>query len=213
MNLLSLIFSNANTLFPILVFCIWLGITATYVAEMGVLEFIAPTIAFMLMLIIAIIATGAIWISLILIGVIAGFLIIPFIKREYAVPYGVMGVGLQAFSGFFLDAGRVSFIVLILTTIIPFAYYYFVLIPLMSKIRSKSSLSRDELIIGKHGWVMSSVDPVGIVNVDGEIWTAVSEENYAKAGQKVIVIACEGTKLIVEPLKRKNSAQEFADTE
>ncbi|MEQ8676479.1 MAG: NfeD family protein [Aggregatilineales bacterium] len=200
---------DPNIIFLVFVFGLWTGVTAAYVTGSGVLEFIALGTVGLSILVMTQMSTSWLAVMAIVIG-ICGFLITPFIKREYA-PYALIGLGLQAIGGFFLfGAGGVSPLILALTTITPFAYYYFALIPLMDKMRETPSASRDELLVGKRGRVMMPLDPIGTVNVESEMWTAISEDEYAEAGREVIVVAREGLKLIVEPLKLKNDSHEFA---
>lgn len=199
---------DPNIIFLIFVFGLWTGVTAAYVAGTGVLEFVAlGTVAFSILVMTQM---NTSWLAVVAIVVgICVFLITPFIKREYAT-YALIGLGLQAVGGFFLfGAGAVSPIILALTTVTPFAYYYFALIPLMDKMRMEAPASRDEQLVGKRGRVMMPLDPIGTVNVESEMWTAISEDENVEAGREVIVVAREGLKLIVEPLKRKNESQEL----
>ncbi len=54
-----------------------------------------------------------------------------------------------------------------------------------------------ETLIGAVGVAVSDLDPEGEVRVQGEIWRAVSEKDWVKRGDKVVVVRREGLKLIV----------------
>jgi membrane protein implicated in regulation of membrane protease activity len=71
-------------------------------------------------------------------------------------------------------------------------------------------------LVGRQGIVMVDIDPDdtnrrGRVNVDGEVWGALTTlERALPAGMKVRVLAMQGTRVIVEPLEV--SAQGEAET-
>jgi membrane-bound serine protease (ClpP class) len=62
--------------------------------------------------------------------------------------------------------------------------------------RRQASAGREELV-GRTAEVEVTLDPKGIVLVEGERWAAVSEKGRLKPGEEVIVIKVDGLKLVV----------------
>lgn len=73
------------------------------------------------------------------------------------------------------------------------------------KLQVKKQSTNADQVIGKIGIVQESIDNVaesGRVSVMGLSWSARSKDGTTiEAGSKVIVLAIEGVKLIVEPLR------------
>ena len=88
----------------------------------------------------------------------------------------------------------VSFIALIVTK------------PLVKKLRNKGNAQNTnaDRLIGKVGVVVTDIDDeqsIGQVKVSGEVWSARSDFAPILKDQKIKVLAIEGVKLIVEPIK------------
>lgn len=62
--------------------------------------------------------------------------------------------------------------------------------------RRQASAGREELV-GKTAEVEIALEPKGIVLIEGERWTAVSEKGRVKPGEEVIVTKVDGLKLWV----------------
>ena len=62
--------------------------------------------------------------------------------------------------------------------------------------RQQILAGREELI-GKTAEVMTVMDPKGIVFIQGERWTAISEQGRVKPGEEVIITKVDGLKLHV----------------
>ena len=62
--------------------------------------------------------------------------------------------------------------------------------------RRQASAGREELV-GKTAEVEIALDPKGIVLVEGERWTAVSEKGRVKPGEEVTITKVDGLKLWV----------------
>ena len=60
----------------------------------------------------------------------------------------------------------------------------------------KVSAGREDLV-GKTAEVKIALEPKGIVFVEGERWTAISEKGRAKPGEEVIITKVDGLKLYV----------------
>ncbi len=54
-----------------------------------------------------------------------------------------------------------------------------------------------QALIGKTATVKTELAPKGTVLVDGELWTAIIDEDTAKPGEEVIIVGVEGLKLTV----------------
>ncbi len=78
--------------------------------------------------------------------------------------------------------------------------------PLADKFTNKkSSQTNSYSLINKHGIVITDINPiegVGQVKVNGEIWSAKTEdESKILKGTEITVIKIDGVKLIVSPIK------------
>ena len=62
--------------------------------------------------------------------------------------------------------------------------------------RHQVSAGREELI-GKTAVVKVTLEPKGVVFIEGEQWTAVSESGRVKPGEEVIISKVDGLKLYV----------------
>ncbi len=62
--------------------------------------------------------------------------------------------------------------------------------------RHQASAGREELV-GKIAEVKIALEPKGIVFIEGERWTAISEKGRAEPGEEVIVTKVDGLKLWV----------------
>jgi membrane-bound serine protease (ClpP class) len=66
--------------------------------------------------------------------------------------------------------------------------------------RNKIGAGREELV-GRTAVVETTLEPRGIVLVEGERWTAIMEKGKAEPEEEVIVTKVEGLKLIVNKKK------------
>jgi len=62
--------------------------------------------------------------------------------------------------------------------------------------RRQASAGREELI-GKTAEVDVALEPKGIVFIEGERWTAISEKGRVEPGEEVIITKVDGLKLYV----------------
>jgi membrane-bound ClpP family serine protease len=62
--------------------------------------------------------------------------------------------------------------------------------------RRQASAGREELV-GKTAEVEIALEPKGVVFVEGERWTAVSEKGRVEPGEEVIITKVDGLKLYV----------------
>jgi membrane-bound serine protease (ClpP class) len=100
------------------------------------------------------------------------------------------------------DAGtlvRVSIPLLVGVVIVKAAFILIVLRAVLRARRMPPPIPRT--LIGEEGVAKTDLDPVGLVNVRAEDWTAESDGRTIKAGSKVRVRAEQGLRLKVEKLK------------
>ncbi len=62
--------------------------------------------------------------------------------------------------------------------------------------RRQASAGREELV-GKTAEVKTALEPKGVVLIEGERWTAISEKGRVEAGEEVIITKVSGLKLYV----------------
>ncbi|MCK4369023.1 MAG: serine protease [Dehalococcoidales bacterium] len=62
--------------------------------------------------------------------------------------------------------------------------------------RRQASAGREELM-GKTAEVLIALEPKGVVLIEGERWTAISEKGRVKPGEEVIITKVDGLKLWV----------------
>ncbi len=202
---------DTNLVYLALVTSLWVGVTAAYVPGTGLFEFIA-TVSFIGSLV-AISQLNASWLAGLMIVVgIAAFMVMPFIKHQYAM-LAVGGLLLQTLGGLFLFRGdqAVSLLVIVVTVALPLVYHQLVLMPMLKQVANQPVANKDELIIGLIGRVTKDLDPIGTVLVDSESWTATSETPL-KTGDTVVVVERNGLQLIVEKVKQKLHENDLAET-
>ena len=54
-----------------------------------------------------------------------------------------------------------------------------------------------EEMVGRIAEVMTDMEPRGIVFIEGERWTAVSEDGWVEAGEEVVITRVDGLRLYV----------------
>ena len=77
--------------------------------------------------------------------------------------------------------------------------------PFVDKYLDKKTVpTNSEAVVNKTGIVtkeITSPDGIGLVKIDGEVWSAKSSNNIdIKEGTKVVVLKIDGVKIIVEPI-------------
>lgn len=190
---------DPNIIYLGLVLGLWMGVTAAYIAGTG----LAEVAAFVLLLgsFLALMSMPTNWVAvLVLIIGVSAFLILPLFFPKMA-KWAATGLALQAVGGFFLfDGLLVSPILIAITILVAWAYHQYLLMPLLDK---KRPTDYDEAtrIIGARGRVIKMIDPVGMVNVQGETWSARSDDPLPP-DTPVVVIGQDGLELQVAKAKR-----------
>jgi membrane-bound serine protease (ClpP class) len=197
---------DPNIVYLVLIFGLWLGVTASYMPGTGVLELLAVALligAFWLLGSTSATNWGAV---IILVFGVLSFIVMPFLQQQF-VPLAVGGLILQAAGGWFmLPATPVSPVIIGLTVIAALLYHRYALIPILEKARQQPLVDDDDALIGARGRVVQALNPTGTVNVRGELWTATSDKPLV-AGDEVIVVERDGLNVYVEGVKHKRAPQ------
>lgn len=195
---------DPNIVYIVLVLGLWTTVTAVYVSGTLVLEGLAAGALFFSGL--ALLNMPTQWLAALVLLVGVGlFVVTPFLKREVN-GLTVAGLGLQALGGFFLFEPplSVSVLVLALSVVVPYLYNHYVLLPMIHKALTNPVYDRDNTLVGQRGRVDKALDPVGTVQVGGELWTATTDDGETvPTGEHVIVLERTGLQLIVEAEKHK----------
>lgn len=196
---------NPNIIYLIVLFALWISVMAAYVPGTGVAEVFA--FGLLMIGVLALTAMSTNWIAVVLLmGGVLGFLVMPLIRPQYS-RYAIAGLVLQAVGGFFLfNNASVSVVLIVLTLGISLAYYRYALLPLLAAQRRKAVINEDDLLIGAQGRVVKPLEPSGTVNVNGELWSAISDKPL-QTGEDVVVLERDGLQLYVEAVKHKRAPQ------
>ena len=195
---------DPNVVYVALVISLWLGVTATYIPGTGVMELLA---------VISIIGTISVlggmptqwWAVIALVVGVLSFIVMPFLKQQF-VGLAAGGLILQAAGGWFMFADmKVSPLIIGLTVLISLMYHRYALIPALERMRKQPpAMDEDAVLIGATGRVVKALDPIGTINVHGEMWTATSNKTL-KPGTEVVVLERNGLNVYVEGVKQKRS--------
>jgi membrane-bound serine protease (ClpP class) len=192
---------SADVIYLALLIGLWLGVTAFYMPGTGIIEMFALIAIAGVFVVMSALPTNWVAVSAMVLGV-TGFLILPFL-RPHMAQYAELGLLLQAGGGFFLLNGQtVSLALIAVTVALAWLYNRYVLIPMLQTRRTGLAYDDDKLI-GNVGYVVAALNPKGTVQVNGELWTARSDEPLEK-DVSVVVLEKRGLELIVEKAKREN---------
>lgn len=193
----------------------WLGL-ALIVAEFFIPGGVAGTLG-ALMFVSSLVALGMLPVQLI--GVVLLVASVVFFVLELLHP----GVGLPAIAGvislvlgglFLFDTSvpGVAVSPLLILPVAAFAAFFFlVVIRQAMRLRHREVTTRDEQLVGAEGTVVRTLDPLGVVQVAAEEWTARALHGAPRRGDRVRVVKMEGLTLEVEPVEAPATAP--AETE
>ncbi|MBK8135901.1 MAG: hypothetical protein IPK52_08685 [Chloroflexi bacterium] len=189
---------DPNVAYFLLIMGLWLGVTAAYLPGTGFVEIMSGTAMLTALVMLANLPTNLVALLILMIGVL-GFAVVPFLTRR---PWwlAIFGLGLQAAGSVLLyDRGiTVSPVLIVVTLALPFVYHTFILTPMLRRQRDMDpAADRDAEIIGMRGRVLHTLNPIGIVLVNSEEWTAEAHRKL-EPGLPIVVVGREGLKLIVE---------------
>ena len=148
---------------------------------------------------------------------IAGLLLILlaillFIVDLKAVTHGVLttgGIIAMTLGGLFLiNTGFLSEAVnlpLLLITVLSIAGIFFFILQKVIAARRQPYAAGEESMVGHVGTVRESLNPDGMVFVDGALWQATAIGGSLPAGTQVRVLGLDGLRLRVEPVQQQQS--------
>ena len=148
---------------------------------------------------------------------IAGLLLILlaillFIVDLKAVTHGVLttgGIIAMTLGGLFLiNTGFLSEAVnlpLLLITVLSIAGIFFFILQKVIAARRQPYAAGEESMVGHVGTVRESLNPDGMVFVDGALWQATATGGSLPAGTQVRVLGLDGLRLRVEPVQQQQS--------
>ncbi len=200
---------DPNLIYLVLVLGLWASVTAVYVTGTGIMEILA--VGGLMLGVVALTQMPTNWFALLMLVVgVSMFIVVPFIRRELA-QYALFGLVLQSIGGLLLfnSGPGVSPFIIGLTVAVSYGYYQFVLLPVLRNAIDKPIEDKDTLIVGKTGRVVKTLDPIGTVNVESELWTAESQDGHISSGEMVVVVQRNGLQLVVESAKRKREGEQF----
>ncbi len=201
-----MLLTDPNVVFVILLVGLWASVLAVYVPGTGLWEIIALVVLAAALYLLSTLPTN--WMAVL--ALVAGtldFLVIP-LYRQRLTALAVGGLLLQVVGSILLFNGlSVSWVAIAATVGISVAFYQFVLLPAQTT-RIYPVVQDDETLLpGSLGRVVMPLNPVGTVNVRGELWTAYSDHPL-QAGEEITVVEKEGFRLHVEKVKAKRKPQE-----
>lgn len=194
---------DPNLVYLGLIFGLWLGVTATYVPGTGLLEILSASIMIGVILVLKDMPTNWSAVIVMIVGVLT-FIVIPFIKQQF-LPLAIGGLVLQAGGSLFMfDGLPVSPVIIGLIVVLSLIYHRYVLIPVLEKARLQPVVDDDAGLLGARGRVIKALNPMGTVNVRGELWTATSDRPL-ESGEEVVVVERDGLNILVEGVKHKRA--------
>jgi membrane-bound serine protease (ClpP class) len=208
---------DPNIVYLILLFGLWVGVTAVYVPGTGIVELVSLIAVVSGITLLTGMPTNWAGMIILVLGVI-GFLMIPFLNPRWA-RLAEGGLVFQALGSFMLfqNGVSVSWLLILVMIGLSIIYHRLVLLPLVNKAREHVAVvDDDKQLIGAYGRVVKSFSPVGndfvgTVHVRGEQWTASSDHRF-KSGDDVVVIERFGLQLLVEGVKNKQAPQPLEET-
>jgi len=91
---------------------------------------------------------------------------------------------------------KVDLWLIIVVAICVIAFFAFVINRGIRAHRHQASAGREDLV-GKTAEVKISLEPKGVVFIQGERWTAISETGRVEPGEEVVITKVDGLKLYV----------------
>jgi len=192
---------TANLVYILLVLGVWMVSVAIITPGTGVYEFLA-------LLLLAAAGAGLallpvnLW-SLAL--VLAGLVCFAAAVLSRRASYWLVGAAVLISAGsvflFRLDTGGLAVhpAVALLATGSTVWFYWYVIRRVLKSQQSAAALDPDRLI-NRVAQVRTDLDPLGTIHIEGELWTARSDEAPIGAGEKVEIIGRNGLILLVRSL-------------
>lgn len=195
----------------------WLGLA---LVVLGFLHHPLDAIIGAVLLFASIIGLGLLPVQLI--GVVLLIASVAFFVLELKHP----GIGVPAIAGtvslvlggLFLfnssvPSARVSPLVIVPTAAFA-ALFFLVVVRAALRMRNAGSQTRQANLVGAEGVVVRDLDPVGVVQVSSEEWSAEAVRGSPSKGERVRIVAMQGLRLKVEPVgEPAHAAPATADPE
>jgi membrane-bound serine protease (ClpP class) len=197
--------ADPNVVYLILIVGLWASALAVYIPGTGVPEGIALVVLSAALFLLAALPTNWLAVLALVVGIL-GFLLVPLYKQHLSA-LALVGLAFQVAGSIFLFNGlTVSWLIIAISAAMSLAFYQFVLLP-AREIRNRQPVLGDEqLLPGASGRVVMGINPIGTVNVRGELWTAYSDQPL-QTGDEVVVVEKQGLQLHVEKVKTKRGSQ------
>lgn len=192
-----------EVIYVLLMLGIWLAITAIYIPGTGAPEVLA---------VVSLAAAGAglLFIpinpgALILVLVGGGCLLAIIFYRQYWIPLLSTGLAFQIAGSvlLFKVGSRPDIWVIGLVFVAAVAYHQIVLLPGLLIQNQDKKLDAD-MLVGMIAEVVTTLDPVGTIRVNGELWSARADKVIV-AGRQVRISARQGLQLTVADLDQAES--------
>ncbi len=187
---------GSNVVYILLLVGMWLAITSIYIPGMGYPEG-GALVSVLLAVVGLIVLPTNIFGLLLLIAATACFLALLYYRQSWGLV--VAGFVLQALGSIFLFrvGARPAFWAIVLINLVTLAYHQIVLMPGL-RIQGKASPLDADTLIGTVAPVVATIDPVGSIRIQGELWSA-SADQLIETGRTVRVVGREGLYLRVVP--------------
>jgi membrane-bound serine protease (ClpP class) len=158
-----------------------------------------------IMLVASLVALGMLPVQLIGVTLLLasiGFFILEILHPGVGAP-AVAGVITLMLGGWYLFDSSVPNVRVSPLVILPVAafaaFFFLVVVRSALQLRRRKVVSREESLVGSEGTVLRDFDPIGVVKVASEEWTAEAVRGTPGRGDRVRVVAMEGLRLKVEP--------------
>jgi membrane-bound serine protease (ClpP class) len=158
-----------------------------------------------IMLVASLVALGMLPVQLIGVTLLLasiGFFILEILHPGVGAP-AVAGVITLMLGGWYLFDSSVPNVRVSPLVILPVAafaaFFFLVVVRSALQLRRRKVVSREETLVGSEGTVLRDFDPIGVVKVASEEWTAEAVRGTPGRGDRVRVVAMEGLRLKVEP--------------
>jgi membrane-bound serine protease (ClpP class) len=91
--------------------------------------------------------------------------------------------------------------------------FFLVVVRALVRARRTPVSSGVEALVGRTGVAVTDLSPAGRVSVDGEIWSAVAEDDTIRAGEEVLVATVQGVTLRVIRAVSRDELENVSDRE
>lgn len=191
--------SDPSVVYLMLLAGLWMAVTVVYTPGTVIAEVVSGALLLVALLALTSMPTNW-WALIVLVLGVSGFLALPFVSAKWA---NVADIGLvfQGIGGYFLFSTlSVSPLVILFTLLIGWGYHRLVLLPVLRHHRDLAQVNDKNALIGARGRVVKTLNPVGTVYVEGELWTARANETL-ETDYEIVVLSKQGLELRVEKAK------------